>query len=49
MTDDYRALSDGEFDQFYKFMCRYVRTKCTGSAPEWAHISAVARTARNDG
>jgi hypothetical protein len=49
MEDDYRALSGGEFGQFYTFMCRYVNTKCTGSTPEWAHIPAAARTVRNDG
>jgi hypothetical protein len=49
MADDYRALSGGEFGQFYTFMCRYVNTKCRGSTPEWAHIPAAARTARNAG
>jgi hypothetical protein len=49
MADDYLALSDGELDQFYKFLCQYVNTKCTGSTPEWTHIPAAAPTARNDG
>jgi hypothetical protein len=36
------------YDTFFKNICQYVNTKCTGSTPEWTHIPAAERTALND-
>jgi hypothetical protein len=36
------------YDTFFKNVCQYVNTKCTGGTPEWTHIPAAERTALND-
>jgi hypothetical protein len=49
MADDYLALNDADFDNFYKFMCHYVNVKCTGTTPDWTHIPQAAWTDFDDG
>jgi hypothetical protein len=49
MADDYLALKDADFEEFFKFMCQYVNTKCgPPDAPQWSHIPDDARAALND-
>jgi hypothetical protein len=48
MGDDYLALIDVVFNQWFKFMLQYVNQKCTGDTPEWTHIPAAVRTAMAD-
>ncbi|MDR1143428.1 MAG: hypothetical protein LBK77_04305, partial [Spirochaetaceae bacterium] len=48
MGQDYLALIDAVFDQFFKFMVQYVTKKCTGSTPEWTHIPQAVLTAIAD-
>jgi hypothetical protein len=42
---DYIPNNDAEFDDFFKFMNRYVAEKCDGENPPWTHIPASARQA----
>jgi hypothetical protein len=39
---------DAAFDAFFKNICQYVNTMCTGTPPKWTHIPVTARTALND-
>ncbi|MDR2159307.1 MAG: hypothetical protein LBP23_04480 [Treponema sp.] len=45
---DYVPARDADFDPFFKNICQYVNTKCTGASPAWTHIPAEARTTLND-
>jgi hypothetical protein len=35
------------YDTFFKNVCQYVNTMCTGTTPEWTHIPADERAALN--